>query len=221
MLLDIVSEEVLTKVKETYSATKAIVPRLSIALGVLIVGYFISLFLGFVTRKIVARFNLDRRLRRVDLNDTLGRVSMAKFFGIWVKWVVFFLFLVLSLTVISAGGVAFVDPMIVWIPKLVFGISIVVFGLLLIDFITYKILDIEWKYTGAVVKFTKFFLIIVVVFTALEQIGIGFTFLKQFFLMIFGAVMLCLSLVIGIGLGFGLKDETKRILKRIRKKKKR
>ena len=45
MLLDIVSEEVLTKVKETYSATKAIVPRLSIALGVLIVGYFISLFL--------------------------------------------------------------------------------------------------------------------------------------------------------------------------------
>jgi hypothetical protein len=211
--------EISHQLKAAYTIMLKSMPNIIVALGIIIIGYFIALLLGFVTTRILYKFNLDKRIRRDDLKDSLGTVSFARFSGKVVKWVVFILFLTQGIAYLPFGIFSDMFKKIVyWLPNLVFGILIIVFGWIFIDFITYKILELQWKYTRPMIQAIKALLVFVIVITAVDQLGVNISFLKNVFLIVFAAVALATALVVGISMGLGMKGEAKNWFKKYRKK---
>ena len=64
----------------------------------------------------------------------------------------------------------------------------------------------------------KGILVVVVIFTAIEQLGIKTALAQSIFLMVIAAVLITFSLAFGIGLGLTLKDEIKPMVKKFAKK---
>ena len=203
----------------TFRSFQEVLPGLAIGILVLIIGYFISSFLGFVVRKILYKINLDKRLRKEDLDDSLGHISIAKLFGTISKWSIFAVFLNQAVVFFELGVVSSaLRTVISWLPNIIFAFVIIVVGLIFVDFVVHKILQLRSRYMHVIASLIKFILIFVVIFTALDQLGINIQFAQTIFLLFVGAVFLTLSLVVGIGLGFAVKDEAKGFLKFLRKR---
>ncbi|MFC1800582.1 hypothetical protein ACFLYT_00855 [Nanoarchaeota archaeon] len=194
-------------------------PGIIVAVLILIVGYFISLFLGFMVRKVLYRFNLDKRLRKADLSDSIGNISLAKLFSVITRWGVFVLFLNQAASYLQLGVISdFIRRIVEWLPKFIAGLMIIILGLIFVDFIVHTILELKNKYLRLFVDLIKVTLIMIVVFTGLEQLGIELTIAKYVFLMILGAVLIAFALAVGIGMGLGLKSEARSLLKVLKKR---
>ncbi len=218
-ILNTIVTEISRQMHTAYKIMLKSMPNIIVALGIIIIGYFIALLLGYVTTRILYKFNLDKRIRRDDLKDSLGAVSFARFSGKVVKWVVFILFLTQGIAYLPFGIFSEMFRKIVyWLPNLVFGILIIVFGWIFIDFITYKILEMRWKYTRPMIHAIKALLVLVIIITAVDQLGVNISFLKNVFLILFAAISLATALVVGISLGLGMKGEAKQFLKKYRKR---
>lgn len=196
-----------------------IIPGLSWFIVISFIGYFVSSFIAWIVRKILYKVKFDKKLRRLDLQDSLGNVSLAKLFSKILKWYIFILFLDQAVEFLSFGAVSeFINKIVNWLPSLILSITIIIIGLLLIDFIVHKLLELKNKYIEMIANVIKGILIVVVIFTAIEQLGIKTALAQNIFLMVVGAVLITFSLAFGIGLGMSLKDEIKPFIKQYRKK---
>ncbi|MBD3164125.1 hypothetical protein GF323_02920 [Candidatus Woesearchaeota archaeon] len=186
---------------------------------IVIAGYLISAFIGWIIRKLLYKVNVDKRLRKLDLHDSIGDVSIAKLAGIILKWYIFILFLDQAVDFLDFGPLSvFISRIVSWMPSLILGVAIIIAGLILIDFIVHKMLELRNRYIKVIANIIKVILIIVVIFTAIEQLGIKTDIAKNIFLMVIGAVLITFSLALGIGLGMSLKDELRPFIKNYRKK---
>lgn len=194
-------------------------PGLMWFLIIMIVGYFISSVIGWSIRKILYRVNIDKRLRKLDLHDSIGDVSIAKISGLIVKWYVLILFLNQAVAFVSLGVLSqFINKIIAWLPQLILSITIIIAGLILIDFIIHRLLELKNRYIRFIANVLKVILVVVVMFTAIEHLGIKTSLAQNILLMVIAAVLVTFSLALGIGLGMSLKDELKPLIKKYRKK---
>src|SRR3989338_150271 len=78
-------------------------PAITKATLIITIGYFLAQFLGWLTKKILYRLNLDIKIRKADLTDSFGKVSLARLFGTLTKWFVFFVFFAKGLSFLEVG----------------------------------------------------------------------------------------------------------------------
>ncbi len=198
---------------------QAILPGVIWFILILIIGYFISTFLGFLLKKILYKVNIDKKLRKLDLHDSLGDTSLAKLLGTILKWYVFILFLNEAVYFLNLGILSsFINRLVDWLPSLILSITIIIIGLVFIDFIVHKILEIKNRYVQIIANVIKAILVVVIIFTAIEQLGIKTDLAQNIFIMIVGSVLITFSLALGIGLGLSLKDELKPVIKKLKRK---
>ena len=182
-------------------------------------GYLVAAFVGFITRKILYKIKVDKRLRSLDLHDSLGDISIAKILSIIAKWYVFILFLDSGVDFLSLGGLSrFVNNIVDWLPAFILSLAIIIAGLILIDFIVHKMLELKNKYILLIANIIKAILIIVMIFTAIEQLGIKTDLAQNIFLMVVASILITFSLAFGIGLGLGLKEEVKPLIRKYKRK---
>jgi hypothetical protein len=182
-------------------------------------GYIISSVVGWITRKALYKLNLDKRLRKLDLHDSVGDISIAKLASIILKWYIFILFLDQAIDFLDLGVLSsFIGKVVKWLPTLILSVTIIIAGLILIDFIIHKLLELKSKYIVMVANVIKGVLIVVVIFTAIEQLGVKTSLAQNIFLMVVASVLITFSLAFGIGLGLSLKDELKPVIKKLSKK---
>ena len=214
-----ISKLLLSPVETTVSALPSIGEKAAIICIIAIGGYLLSALVGWIIKKILYRVNLDKRLRKLDLHDSIGDISIAKLTGIIITWWLFAFFLDWAASFLPPSAFAiFLSRMIGWMPSLILGIAIIISGLILIDFIIHRLLELKNRYITILSNIIKVVLIVVVVFTAIDQLGIKTDIAQNIFLMIIGSVLITFSLAFGIGLGLGLKDELKPFIKKYRKK---
>jgi len=202
-------------------ATRAIevLPQLILATVLISVTYVISHLVGTLTKKILYRIRVDNLIRIKDLRDTFGATSMAAIYGHLVKWGLFTIFVVKIIETVSLGFISdAASVLIFWLTRLVFAAIILVTGLVLIDFFTLKILETRTSFMTLVIRAIRAFLIIVLVFTTLEQLGLRLAVAENIFLMAVGAALLAASLAIGIGFGLAIKEDARKTLRRLRKR---
>ena len=198
---------------------KIIAPGVMWFVIIILVGYLVSSFVGWFVKKTLYKINIDKRLRKLDLHDSIGSMSIAKMTGMILKWYIFILFMEQAVAFLSLGVIsAFLNKIVSWLPALILSIAIIISGLILIDFIVHKLLELKNKYIRIIANVIKGILIIVVIFTAIEQLGIKTDLAQNIFLMVVGAVLITFSLAFGIGLGLGLKDELKPYIRQYKKK---
>ncbi|MCK5283410.1 MAG: hypothetical protein KAK00_08440 [Nanoarchaeota archaeon] len=186
---------------------------------IVIIGYFISSIMGWIIKKVLYKINIDKRLRKLDLHDSIGNISIAKLAGMILKWYIFILFLNEGLLYLDFGTLtSFINIIVSWLPALILSITIIIAGLILIDFIIHKMLELRNRYIKMIANLIKGILVVVVIFTAIEQLGIKTALAQSIFLMVIAAVLITFSLAFGIGLGLTLKDEIKPMVKKFAKK---
>lgn len=204
-----IGDEVYRSVQELisnyYHGFASFLPGITKGFIIIIIGYFIAQLVGFIVKKILYRLNLDKNLRKADLDDSFGKVSLAKLFGTLAKWFVFFVFFAEGISFFQVGFLSSLSHELAkWTFLITINIILIVFGFVFIDFVLYKIWEIRTKYDSFIQLFARILLVIVIVFTTLDQQGINLSFVKNIFFLIFAAVLLSVSLAIGIGVGVGL-----------------
>ncbi|MBR9698960.1 hypothetical protein GOV09_00700 [Candidatus Woesearchaeota archaeon] len=214
-----IRDGLLQPLQELWAAVLNVSPGVIWFIIIVIVGYFIAAILGWIVKKILYRINIDKKLRKLDLHDSMGPMSIAKLTGMIFKWYVFILFLNQGVTFLQLGKISdVITTFVAWLPRLIIGIVIIIVGLIFIDFIVHKLLAIKNRYIKFVATTLKAILIVIVVFTAIEQFGIETRLAQNIFLMIVGAVLITFSLALGIGLGLSFKDELKPVIRKFKKR---
>jgi hypothetical protein len=204
-----IGDEVYRAVQELignyYAGFASFLPSLTKGFLIILIGYFISWIVGFVVKKILYRLNLDKNLRKADLDDSFGKVSLAKLFGTLAKWFVFFVFFAEGISFLEVGFLKMLSQELAkWTFVITVNIILIVFGFVFIDFVLYKIWEIRTKYDSFIQLFARALLVVVIIFTSLDQQGINLSFVKNIFFLLFSAVLLSISLAVGIGVGVGL-----------------
>ncbi|MBN1156225.1 hypothetical protein JXA85_01290 [Candidatus Woesearchaeota archaeon] len=212
---NVLMETVLKQLGYCLDRVIATMPGIAFFLLFIGAGYLISSLLGWILKKILYKINIDKRLRGVDLHDSLGAISIAKIFGMILKWYVFFLFLNEGVGYLELDAFTqTINRVVSWLPSLIVGIMVVISGFILIDFIVNKILELKNNYIETIANIVKLILIVIIFFTALEQLGVKTSLAQSIVLMLLAAFLATLVLAFGIGAGLAIKDEIKPIIKK-------
>ncbi|MFH1848552.1 MAG: hypothetical protein ABH879_00020 [archaeon] len=193
-------------------------PGLIAAIILVIVGYFIAAFLGYVIHQILLRLGLDKRMESANLSDAIGHVELSGLTGNVVKWYIFIMFLAQAVAIVSLGSLTnMLTSFLFWMLNVLVGLVIVIFGLILADYVCKRLEKVKIKSVRAISVLVRVLIVFFVAVMALKQIKLDTGIAENTFLIIIGAVALGLALAIGISFGFALKEEAKGIIKIIKK----
>ena len=191
-------------------------PGIIVALIILVIGFLIALLLRVVVEKALVKLKLDKRvIESSGMKKLIGGFKLSHFLAVILKWYVFILFLPLAADVLRLNNVSqFLIDLSKWIPNLIAAILISIIGILVANYVKYKVEHINFHNSLLV---SNAFHVLILIFTfiiAFEQIGINISIVSNTFLIILAGVMLAL----GLGFGLGLKSEAEKIIKSWRKK---
>ncbi|MBI5002163.1 hypothetical protein HZC31_02160 [Candidatus Woesearchaeota archaeon] len=196
-----------------------ILVNLILAAIIIGVGYLISWGIHWVTKWALDRSKLDKWLQKNHLDKSIGYASVSELGATLLKWYIFLLFVVQALGFLKLGILSNMLSMIVfWLPHLIVGIAIMMFGLILADFVADKMSKAKGVAIKHLNNVTRIIIIVFVAVIALQQIGVYLPLAEQTYLAILYGVVLALSLAIGIGFGLGAKEEAAQIVKQWKKK---
>ncbi len=134
--------EVLNTIWEGFIGT---IPKIILAIGLLIIGYFISKGASWVFCKALKKAGFDKAMEKVGVAAQLrsiGIESVTKFLGIFVFWFIFVI--VLQIVIANLGVPSVVDilaPIILFIPRILIAAIVVLIGLYIANVIANRLLD--------------------------------------------------------------------------------
>ncbi|MEK6812740.1 MAG: hypothetical protein AABX86_01340 [Nanoarchaeota archaeon] len=196
-----------------------IIPSLIAAIVVLIVGAFVGVILGHAAKVLLEKLKIHEYMRKAKLSKAVGHVHIPNIVSEIVKWYIFVLFLAPAVSLVNLGALSEVlMRFALWLPRLIGGVLIFLFGLAGIHYLYATINEhTSLKGVRTANKVLSWILGIVVAIVSLRQIGIEVGFLENTFLIIVGAFALGISLALGIGLGLGLKKEGEELVRGMRR----
>jgi flagellar biosynthesis protein FliQ len=184
------------------------VPRLALAVAVLIAGWMLAK---------LARFTVMRGLRAVNFNVLTERAGMDEFlrqggiqgdtsaiFGVLVYWVV-----ILAALIIAFNGLGLtyitdlLGQVVLFVPKVIVALLILAFGAYFARFICTTVItycrNVGIQDADLLGKLAQYAIIAFVVLIALDQVNVGGDIVRQSFLIILAGVVFALALAFGIG----------------------
>lgn len=190
-------------------------PDLIAVILLLSIGYLAGLVLGSILNILLQKIGLDKYVEKAALSKAIGKIHISSVLSELLKWYVFIIFLQAAVDKIDLGSLSGVlNSFVLWLPDLIFGIVIILFGLVFAHYVEIKINEYS-KVKGMLVlsKIIKWFILFVIVMTAFRQIGIQVGLIENVFLIIIGALAAGIALALGIGLGLGLKKDAERLIR--------
>jgi len=195
-----------------------ILPSIVIALIVLILGYFVSVFIGYIVRKLLEKLGLDKHLKHAKLSDAIGNIELSALSGLIVKWYLFLWIIVQATQIIQLSALStMLNSFVSWLPDVLIALIILIAGLIIADVVYNKLKSTKLKSVRLVSTLAKVFIIFFVVVIALKQISLDIAIVENTFLILLGGIVVAFAIAIGIGFGPAIKDEAKAIIKNIKK----
>jgi hypothetical protein len=183
-------------------------PNLISAILLLIIG----LFMGWLTRKILSRLlmilKIDEFSERHGINNILIKGGIkdnpSSLAGRFTGWLVFFIFLIISLSSLNVPAIErLLERFFLYLPNLFVAIIILLIGYLLSDFSGRAALiasvNAGLKASGLIGRSVKLTIFLLAATMALEQLGIGRETIIIAFAIVFGGIVLALSIAFGLG----------------------
>lgn len=194
-----------------------IIPSIVGALIVLVFGYIIAAFLGWAVEAALDRLKVDKRLHKMSKVD-LGKFEISGITGTITKWYVFIVFLGTAVKLVKLDPLSgFLTTIVNWLPNLIVAVILLLASLLLGDYVQAKIRRTKIKGAVWVGKVVYWSIVILIGVIALNQIGINVSLLENVILLIVGSLAVGLALALGISLGLGMKDDAKKMVKKMYK----
>ena len=194
-------------------------PRLGGAIILLIIGWVVGSLVGKGIKRILVRYRIDQRIAR-------GKklfLRLSEVIPLIISWLIYLIFIqaALSEEVLGIPTLAeMVGAIISFLPGLLEGVIIVIVGYALAEYIREQIERSKLVYSEIVGNVLFFFIIYVSIALALPLWGINPSLVNNILLIIIGSVGAGLAIAIGLGLKDIVREEAKKYLKRIKKRRK-
>ena len=201
-----------------YASIMEALKNITVAMIIILIGYIIAKILGMTTKKLLYKIGLDKYFIDNGLDHAVGRASVSGIVGEIVKWYVWALFLIPSITILQLGEMsAILLDFVRWIPSLLIGSVIVIGGLIVSEFLAKKIRNLTFRFKNQMALVVKMIVLFFFADVALVEIGLNITLIENTFLILLGGMVFTLALAIGIGLGFALKENGKEVIEELKK----
>ena len=186
----------------------AFLPRLALALVVLVAGWLLAKG---------AKFTVVRGLRAINFNVLTERAGMDEFlrqggirsdttdiFGQLVYWLVVFAVLVIAFNSLGLTYITdLLGQVVLFVPKVIVALVILAFGAYFAAFVGGTVVtycrNVGIQDAELLGKLAQYAIIAFVVLIALDQVSVGGAIIRQSFLIILGGIVLALALAFGIG----------------------
>ena len=186
----------------------AFLPRLALALAVLIAGWLLAK---------VARFAIGRALRAVNFHVLTERAGMDAFlaqggiesdttdiFGLLIYWLVILAALIIAF---NGLGLTYITELlrevVLFVPKVIAALLILAFGGYFARFIGNTVIaycrNVGIQDAALLGKLAQYAIVTFVVLIALDQVQIGGAIVRESFLIILAGVVFALALAFGLG----------------------
>lgn len=138
--LNIWSEMFITVMTTLWSKVAGFMPNLVAAIVILVIGYFIAKFIGFVLARLLKKVGLDKLSKSVGVIKTLERaaikLSPSEIVGAIGFWIIMLTFLVTATESLGLPRVSStIDDVVLYLPKVIAAAVIFIIGLFLANFL--------------------------------------------------------------------------------------
>jgi hypothetical protein len=179
--------------------TAILILIVGIIFGVVLKGIFLRLFKAVGLDRISERSGVIELLRKGGIKDSVS-VLLAKVVG----WITIVVFAVISMRELEIPTVErLFESFLLYLPNVFVAALILLFGYLLGNFFGRAALiasvNAGIRFSGLIGRFVKFAVFLLAGTMALEQLGIGRETIIIAFAIVFGGIVLALSIAFGLG----------------------
>jgi hypothetical protein len=186
----------------------ALIPRLTLALAVVVVGWLVAKAIRFAVERALRAINFHVLTERAGTDNFLQqgglRGDTTTLFGLFAYWLVMLAALIIAF---NGLGVTYITDLlqrlVLFSPKILVAMLVIIFGSYFARFVgnavhTYcvaaKVADAD-----VLSRLARYLIMTFVVMIALSQIEVGGDIVQKTFLVILAGLMLALALAFGLG----------------------
>jgi hypothetical protein len=186
----------------------AFLPRLALAVGVVLAGWLIARMVRFAVVKSLRAINFNVLSERAGMDGFLQQGGIQSdttgIFGTLVYWLVLLAALVIAFNSLGLTYITdLLGQLVMFVPKLIVALLILVFGAYFARFVGNAVF-VYCKNAGVqdaelLSRLARYAIVTFVVLIALDQANVGGAIIRQSFLIILAGIVLALALAFGIG----------------------
>lgn len=196
----------LDRLRETFAQLADVIPAMLGALVILFAGYLLAKLIEQGAERLLHRIRLNQALERGGVMDAVERggshFNPTKVIGKTLFWIVMFAVIMVAATALGLESLAGVFTELVgYLPSLMSAIVIMIVGIVLGRFTGGLIMASAGAVQGAptLARVGRFGVVLLSVFMALQELGIGTEIVTTAFAILFGAVAFGSALAFGLG----------------------
>ncbi|HUX26045.1 MAG TPA: hypothetical protein VMV87_15700 [Burkholderiales bacterium] len=183
-------------------------PKLALAIGVLIAGWLLAKFAMFATEKALRAINFDVLTERAGLDGFLHQGGVesdtTRILGLLIYWLV-----ILAALIIGFNGMGLtyitglLGQIVLFVPKVIVALLILSFGAYFARFVGNAVItyckNIAMQDAEVLGKLAQYAIMTFVVLIALDQVNVGGDIVRESFLIILAGVVFAVALAFGLG----------------------
>jgi len=183
-------------------------PKLALALGVLLAGWLLAKIARFAIIKGLRAINFNVLTERAGLEDFLNQggiqTDTTGIFGLLIYWLVILAALIIGFNSLGLTYITgLLGEVVRFVPKVVVAILILAFGAYFARFVGNAVVayckNIAIQDSDMLGKIAKYAIMTFVVLIALDQVNVGGDIVRQSFLIILAGIVFALALAFGLG----------------------
>ncbi|KPK19595.1 MAG: hypothetical protein JSU71_10925 [Betaproteobacteria bacterium] len=198
----------LEPVRIVLSQIGAFLPRLALALAVLVAGWLLAKVIRFAVVKAMRAVNFNVLTEHAGIDGFLRQGGIESdttdIFGTLIYWLVIFATLVIAF---NGLGLTYITDLfgqvVLFVPKVIVALLILAFGAYFARFIYNTVVaycsNVGIQDAELLGKLSQYAIVVFVVLIALDQMNVGGDIIRQSFLVILAGVVFALALAFGIG----------------------
>ena len=183
-------------------------PKLALAIGVLIAGWLLAKVAMFAIVKGLRAINFNVLTERAGLDGFLNQggiqTDTTGIFGLLVYWLVILAALIIGF---NSMGLTYITGLlgqvVLFVPKVIVALLILAFGAYFARFIGNAVItycrNVNIQDADVLGKLAQYAIMTFVVLIALDQVNVGGDIVRQSFLIILAGVVFALALAFGLG----------------------
>ena len=191
----------------------AMAPRIIGAIIILIIGWAVGRGLGAVISRLLDKAGVDDALRKTSVGKAIEKagITLPRFFDILVRIFIYLVAVFAAANVLQIDVLTYYMKMIVeYLPSLIAGIVILIFGLMIADFIGDAITAVgreaKIEYASLASMAVRGVLYLVVIIIGLSTMKIDVSILNMVVTALSWGVAGAIAIGGGLAIGLGLKD---------------
>ncbi len=184
------------------------IPRLAVALAVLLIGFLIAKAARFAVQKGLRAINFHILTQRAGLDGFLQqggtRIDTIGVVGLLAYWVVILAALIVAFNGLGLTHVTdLLSRVMLFVPKVIVALLVLAFGSYFARFISNAVVTycngVGIRDADALGRIARYAIMAFVVMIAFDAIDVGGTIVREAFLLLLGGLVLALALAFGLG----------------------